>query len=391
MTKRFDVSEASVYLVEQLENHGYEAVFVGGAVRDYLLGKQATDIDIATSAKPTEVKDIFEKTIDVGVEHGTILVLVNDEPIEVTMYRTGEKNAQHDVVKSLREDLRRRDFTINALAMTKDQQLVDFFGGQDDLRNGLIRAVESPRKRFEEDALRMLRAVRFASVLNFTIEDNTFYTMKKMAKALRDVAIERVKVELDKIFLSKAPEKGFRYLIKSDLHKALPIFPEKWVDLEKHMRFSSIQEGWAMFMLSGRFSANEVSAAYKLSNDEKRFLTYVEKAYAHRQEHSFTIDEIYFFDADILYVAEKFYKIEIHETEEVSLNMFHEEKDKLPIQSLKDLVVSGQDLLKWANVRGGPWVGEWMKKIEHAVLHKQCENNRNLIKEWFINDFDGEK
>lgn len=391
MTTGFDVSEASVYLIERLESHGYEAVFVGGAIRDYLLGKQATDIDIATSATPDEVKEIFAKTIDIGIEHGTILVLVNGEPIEVTTYRTGEKNAESDLGKSLREDLRRRDFTINALAMTKDQQLVDFFGGQEDLKNGVIRAVESPQKRFEEDALRMLRAVRFASVLNFTIENNTFQMMKQMAKALQDVAIERIKVELDKMFLSKVPGKGFQYLVESYLHKALPIFPEKWVELEKLEGLSSIQEGWAMFMLIGRFSVSEVSTAYKLSNDEKRFLTYVEKAYAKRQEHSFTIDEIYFYEADILYVAEKFYKLENHQREEVSLNMFQEEKAKLPIQSLNDLAVNGQDLLKWANVRGGRWVGEWMKKIERAVLHGQCENNRRLIKEWFINDFNGEK
>lgn len=391
MTNHFVASQASVTVVEQLEHHGYEAVFVGGAVRDYLLGKRATDIDIATSAEPDEVKEVFETTIDVGIEHGTVLVLIDEEPIEVTTYRTGEENVQPHIEKSLREDLSRRDFTMNALAMTKDQQLLDFFGGQQDLQKRLIRAVESPEKRFEEDPLRMLRAIRFASVLDFTIEEKTFHVMKQKAEMLQGVAVERIKAELDKLFVNMNPKRGCQLLVDSGLSKALPVSLIDWSELGAFSPFQSSRAGWAIFMLLGKFRANEVSAAYKLSNDEKRFLAHVEKAYAGRLRQAFTVDDLYLYDAMILYLVEKYYSIVYHEKDEVSLNDFEQAKERLPIQSLKDLSVSGQDLLKWANVRGGRWVGEWMKKIERAVLHGQCENNRDFIKEWFINDFDSEK
>ncbi len=387
----FLASKAGVKVINQLEQAGYEAVFVGGAVRDHLLGKRATDIDIATSAEPSEVKEVFATTIDIGIEHGTILVLVDEEPIEVTTYRTGEIRAQLNTVKSLREDLRRRDFTINALAMTKEGQFVDFFDGREDLKKRLIRAVESPKERFEEDALRMLRAVRFASVLDFTIEKETFETMKKYAYELQPVAIERIKVEMDKMFLGNNPLKGFKLLVESGLNQALPLFPSEFCQLEDLLPFEFTKEGWTIFMLLGRFTASEVGNAYKLSNDEKRFLSHVEKAYTIRLKKIFTIDDIYFYDAMILYIVEKFYIAMNNLKKDVSIETFEREKEKLPIQSLKDLKVSGQDLLKWANVRGGRWVGEWMQKIEYAVLHGHCKNEIAIIKEWFINDFDSER
>ena len=167
-----------------LEKRGHEAVFVGGAVRDYVLGKPAKDIDIATSAEPDEVKAVFPIYGGCGIAHGTVLVILSGEPIEVTTYRTEGQYTDHrrpdevHFVKSLRDDLLRRDFTMNALAMTKDGELIDLFGGEADLDGQLIRAVGNPEDRFREDALRMLRAVRFSSVLDFDIEAETFQAIR---------------------------------------------------------------------------------------------------------------------------------------------------------------------------------------------------------------------
>lgn len=385
---RFTMSKASLYVVEQLENNGYETVFVGGSVRDYLLGYEAKDIDIATFAEPNEVKKVFQNTIDVGIEHGTVLVVVDGEPIEVTTYRTGETST---VQKSLREDLRRRDFTINALAMTKEGQLIDYFGGQADLQRRMLRAVEIPAERFEEDALRMLRAVRFAAALNFTIEEKTFTAMKKQASALQHIAVERIKVELDKMFTSSAPLTGAQLLVESGLYTALPFFSKDLVMLEEKDVFATSIEGWAAVLLFGCVTASELGRAYKLSNEEKRFLSHVEQAYANRRKKPFTIDDYYGYEATVLYIVEKIYGVLHGESVEVPRDYFERQKAKLPIQSIKDLCVSGQDLLKWTNMRGGRWVGEWMQKIAYAVLHKQCENEMDTIKEWFINDFDGER
>ena len=174
MTAPFRNCSRAVKSSVSLENAGYEAVFVGGAVRDYLLGKTATDIDIATSAEPEEVKAVFPITVDIGTAHGTVLVLMNGEPIEVTTYRTEGTYTDHRrpdevrFVKSLQEDLRRRDFTMNALAMTKDGELIDLFGGKADMADRIIRAVGNAADRFNEDALQDvsgLSVLRLSSAL----------------------------------------------------------------------------------------------------------------------------------------------------------------------------------------------------------------------------------
>ncbi|WHT47147.1 CCA tRNA nucleotidyltransferase [Sporosarcina thermotolerans] len=223
-------SASSRKVIKLLGDAGYEAVFVGGSVRDYLLGKDASDIDIATSASPEEVKQVFPNTIDVGIEHGTVMVLMDREPIEVTTYRTESTYTDHrrpdevKFVKSLKEDLRRRDFTINALALTVSGELIDPFGGRDDLKGRVIRAVGNAQDRFTEDALRMVRAVRFASVLGFEVEAGTRQAISGNAEKIRHVSVERIKVEMDKLMKGKEPNKGFALIAETGLSHHLPVF-----------------------------------------------------------------------------------------------------------------------------------------------------------------------
>ena len=282
-----------------LENAGYEAVFVGGAVRDYLLGKTATDIDIATSAEPEEVKAVFPITVDIGIAHGTVLVLMNGEPIEVTTYRTEGTYTDHRrpdevrFVKSLQEDLRRRDFTMNALAMTKDGELIDLFGGKADMADRIIRAVGNAADRFNEDALRMFRAVRFTSVLDFDIEEQTFKAIRDNAEQIRYISVERLKVEMDKLFTGDNPVKAFHSIQNTGLNLHLPLFPTDIEKLNRTVPFESAIEGWACFMIAGNFSPSDVARAYKLSNVERTFLSSVKDAYANRMDRQFTIDDYY--------------------------------------------------------------------------------------------------
>ena len=172
-----------VRIINTLEQHGYEAYAVGGCVRDAMLGREPEDWDITTSAKPLEVKGLFRKTIDTGLQHGTITVMVNGEGYEVTTYRIdGEyEDGRHPkevaFTTSLRMDLERRDFTINAMAYNDRSGLVDEFDGVGDLKRGVIRCVGDAGQRFDEDALRMLRAVRFSGQLGFTIEDAKLQAM----------------------------------------------------------------------------------------------------------------------------------------------------------------------------------------------------------------------
>ena len=200
-------------IIKVLEGAGYEAYAVGGCVRDSILGREPDDWDITTSAKPDAIKSLFERTVDTGIEHGTVTVLIGKSGYEVTTYRIdgNYSDARHPdqvtFTSDLTEDLKRRDFTINAMAYSEKSGLVDVFGGREDLEKGIIRAVGDPKERFSEDALRMLRAVRFSGQLGFQIEDQTALAIRRQSYLLSKVSAERIRVELVKLLISDYPEK----------------------------------------------------------------------------------------------------------------------------------------------------------------------------------------
>lgn len=209
---KIEIPKHANYIIKTLQHHGYEAYIVGGCVRDAVLGRTPSDWDITTSAKPLQIKSIFQKTIDTGLKHGTVTVLMEKEPFEVTTYRIDGTYEDHrrpnDVTftTNLREDLMRRDFTINAMAYNEKDGLVDLFGGLEDLQAKVIRCVGRADDRFDEDALRMLRAVRFAAQLGFAIDKEAQDAIRRKACFLRDISAERIQVELTKLITSDHPE-----------------------------------------------------------------------------------------------------------------------------------------------------------------------------------------
>ena len=198
-------------IIHALQANGYEAYAVGGCVRDSILGRVPDDWDITTSATPLETKELFHRTFDTGIEHGTITVLIDKEAFEVTTYRVDGKyeDSRHPsevtFTRSLQEDLLRRDFTINAMAYNKEEGLVDIFGGLEDLEAKIIRCVGDAQARFGEDALRILRAVRFAAQLGFEIEEETREGIVNLAPTLANISAERIQVELIKMLTSPNP------------------------------------------------------------------------------------------------------------------------------------------------------------------------------------------
>lgn len=200
------------YIIETIQKAGWDAYAVGGCVRDSMLGREPDDWDITTSARPAEIKRLFSHTVDTGIRHGTVTVLVDREGFEVTTYRIdGEyEDSRHpkevSFTDSLSEDLRRRDFTINAMAYNDEAGLVDIFGGRQDLEDGIIRCVGSAGERFEEDALRMLRAIRFSAQLGYTIEEGTKEAIGRLAPTLSRISAERIQTELVKLLVSPHPE-----------------------------------------------------------------------------------------------------------------------------------------------------------------------------------------
>ncbi|MBR1597951.1 MAG: CCA tRNA nucleotidyltransferase [Lachnospiraceae bacterium] len=226
---KINMPENANRIIHTLQNAGYEAYIVGGCVRDAVLNKEPDDWDITTSAKPMEVKALFDRTIDTGLAHGTVTVMFGKEGYEVTTYRVDGKYEDHrrpnsvTFTSSLIEDMKRRDFTINAMAYNDEEGIVDHFHGAEDLDKHIIRCVGEPKERFDEDALRILRALRFSAQLDFDIDERTREAIKNQAEFLKDISTERIQVELTKLLMSDHPE---RLITAYELGVTKVILPE---------------------------------------------------------------------------------------------------------------------------------------------------------------------
>lgn len=209
---RIELPQKVIDIITKLKEAGFEAYAVGGCVRDSILGRMPDDWDITTSALPAQVKELFRRTVDTGIAHGTVTVLLQGEGFEVTTYRidgayTDSRHPEQvTFTASLAEDLKRRDFTINAMAYNEEEGLVDIFHGLSDIQRRMIRCVGCPAERFSEDALRMMRAVRFAAQLGYEIEEGTCTAIKQHAPALKHISAERIQTELVKLLLSPHPD-----------------------------------------------------------------------------------------------------------------------------------------------------------------------------------------
>lgn len=231
---KMDLPPKVKYIIDKIYKNNYEAYIVGGCVRDAILGFEPNDYDITTSATPKAIKDIFRdfKCIETGIEHGTVSVVIDDDIYEITTYRIEGEYKDHrrpenvDFTSKLEEDLKRRDFTINAMAYNEKEGLIDLFGGNIDIENKIIKTVGNPYNRFNEDGLRMIRAIRFSSKLDFKIEDNTLLAIYDNAKIIKNISLERITDEFNKIILSNKPENVI-YLFKTKLLNYLNISSEE--------------------------------------------------------------------------------------------------------------------------------------------------------------------
>ena len=395
--------DAAISIMLELERHGYEAVIVGGAVRDRLLGKEPGDVDVATEAEPTIVKEIFKKTADIGIQHGTIMVLHPHHPVEVTTYRTESSYSDHrrpdevHFVKSLEEDLKRRDFTMNALAINSSGDIIDYFSGRSDINNKIIRSVGDPAERFTEDALRMMRAIRFAAQLNFEIEYATFHAIDALAPSITRIAIERIKAEMDKIFLSPYPAIGMRLLRESKLAAYLPIvnrtdYQQRESLWEQFDSFGQAVNGWVFIdLLTGSAVTEELVKLFKLSNAEKKRIKTVAKAVQRRKKRKWTDMDYYLYPLDLLKAAERYVAVLNSDIRQISTDEMERRAADLPIRDRSEILVNGHDLIQWSNEKGGPWVKQWLNRLEEVIVSGIVKNERHEIKEWFNHEFNHNK
>ncbi|MBM6613730.1 CCA tRNA nucleotidyltransferase [Desemzia sp. RIT804] len=382
-------------IIEKIEEAGFEAYFVGGSVRDALLKKDINDVDIATSAFPAEIKQIFHKTIDVGIEHGTVMVLWGGESYEITTFRT--ESAYQDFrrpdtvefVRSLEEDLKRRDFTVNALAMDKNGQIMDYFEGQQDLSNRVIKAVGSPQERFHEDALRMMRAIRFVSQLEFTMEQNTQEAIAEHHALLGKISIERISIEFMKLLQGKGRPKGLDLFIQTGLYAFCPGLEKHKDSLKKFARFegelATRLAAWTMLIHYLEIPTSEVTKFLKLwkcSNKEMQEVQLAVKTLRARLAHPYTAVELYHSGLSIALEVE-------HIVEQLQFSadkdLVKEQYEKLPIKEKKEIQISGNDILTELNAKPGKWLGQLLEEIELLIITGKLANSSKEILIWVKN------
>lgn len=383
--------EAGKGILQELHLAGFEAYIVGGAVRDIVLGKEATDIDIATNALPEDVKNVFPKTIDVGIAHGTLVVIHQHVAIEVTTFRTDGEYKDHRrpneviFVRSLEEDLKRRDFTMNAMAMTDEGDIIDLYGGRQDIESRLIRTVGNPNQRFSEDALRMLRAVRFSAQLGFVLAKETAEAITNQKSDMTHISVERITKELEKIWISNNPYLGVQQLVDTRLAENLPGSlqwkPEKWKHFLSH---DSLANGWAFLSLLQEEEANSIPSLFKLSNEQKQTMKHINQAVNIRKNSPYTNEHVFEYEEQVLLIAEEFTRILHPVVEPMPYHLITEMKQSLPIQSSRELSVSGNDLIEWVQKPGGPWIKQMLNDLIKAVLNNEVQNHPERIKEWIM-------
>ncbi|HEJ8268963.1 TPA: CCA tRNA nucleotidyltransferase [Staphylococcus aureus] len=385
-------------ILEQIQDNGFEAYYVGGSVRDYVMGRNIHDIDITTSATPDEIESIFSHTIPVGKEHGTINVVFNDENYEVTTFRAEEDYVDHrrpsgvTFVRDLYEDLQRRDFTMNAIAMDTAYKLYDYFDGQQDINNRIIRTVGIAEERFQEDALRMIRCLRFQSQLSFDIAMETFEAMRTQMADIKFLSIERIVIELTKLMRGINVEESFNHLKSLKAFNYMPYFEQ--LDMNQINVTEPIYLELLIAIVSVKFDINYSLKPLKLSNRQVKDINqYIQIMNAlpsiitKEQLKMFVYDYDTNLIKNVMVAADvlKANDIQGHEPLIVNLQTIDETLHRLPMHNRKDMMVNGGVLMAHLNAKSGPWLKDVLRQIEIAIVTGKVSNEETEILKWVDN------
>ncbi|HDJ4737928.1 TPA: CCA tRNA nucleotidyltransferase [Staphylococcus aureus] len=385
-------------ILEQIQDNGFEAYYVGGSVRDYVMGRNIHDIDITTSATPDEIESIFSHTIPVGKEHGTINVVFNDENYEVTTFRAEEDYVDHrrpsgvTFVRDLYEDLQRRDFTMNAIAMDTAYKLYDYFDGQQDINNRIIRTVGIAEERFQEDALRMIRCLRFQSQLSFDIAMETFEAMRTQMADIKFLSIERIVIELTKLMRGINVEESSNHLKSLKAFNYMPYFEQ--LDMNQINVTEPIDLELLIAIVSVKFDINYSLKPLKLSNRQVKDINqYIQIMNAlpsiitKEQLKMFVYDYDTNLIKNVMVAADvlKANDIQGHEPLIVNLQTIDETLHRLPMHNRKDMMVNGGVLMAHLNAKSGPWLKDVLRQIEIAIVTGKVSNEETEILKWVDN------
>ncbi|NSL52269.1 CCA tRNA nucleotidyltransferase [Calidifontibacillus erzurumensis] len=384
-------------ILKKLIEAGFEAYFVGGSVRDHLLKRKLGDVDIATSALPEDVERLFPKTIPVGIKHGTVVVIHDGVCYEVTTFRIdGEykdfrRPSEVKFVTSLEQDLSRRDFTINAIAMDISGKIIDPFNGIKDLQKKVIQTVGIPDDRFLEDPLRMMRAIRFVSQLDFVLSEETKKSIQKHAHYLKNIAVERILIEFEKLLEGKAVDKALSLILELQIYKYLPGFADKKSELLTFAKNClklplTLEEQWALLITILKIENIEsFFREWKSSNEKIRTCKQIISALNKLQKGAaLTPYFIYTTGKNILLSSIKLLCILENRSFDELADIVEIIHKKLPIYSRKELALTGIDVMDWYQKKGGPWLAQIINDVEKAVVEGIVQNTKADIKEWLL-------
>lgn len=382
--------QKAIPVLNKLEQAGFEAYFVGGSVRDILLDQPIHDVDIATSAFPEEIKQLFPKTIDIGIEHGTVLVLAEEEQYEITTFRTEStyqdyRRPDHvEFVRSLEEDLKRRDFTINAFALKEDGQIIDLFDGLADLENQILRAVGDPQERFHEDALRMMRGIRFVSQIGFTLEQETAAAIQANHSLLGKISVERINVEFIKMLLGKERSTGLRTFVEAQCYIYCPGLRDYG---EALLRFADLpdeplqteSQAWVLLIDQLGLQESEIRPflkEWKCSNQMIREVQMIVHGLIQRKRQMLEPMVLYCLGKENALKTEE---LMIYFGETPQLEQVAKRYDQLPITSMRELAIDGKKLLSVSDKKPGKWVSDALQAAERAVVEGNLANEASAL------------
>ncbi|WP_137789069.1 CCA tRNA nucleotidyltransferase [Bacillus sp. E(2018)] len=385
-----EMFENALPVLKRLEEEGFSAYFVGGCVRDLLLQRHIKDIDIASSARPEEVQQIFPKTIPVGIEHGTVIVRHDSVSYEVTTFRKEEEYKDYRrpskvwFVDDLKEDLSRRDFTFNAMAMDTSFQLIDHFGGRDDLKLKRIRTVGDPNLRFSEDPLRIMRACRFMSVFDMAIERKTIDAIEEKAHLLKRISTERISIEFIKLLQGEQAGKVLKFMEKTSVLNYLPIaLQEKqsdlYIDFPWNVLESDEQRWAAILLLSDVSDDRDFLKSWKLPNHTIKKVGELLAAY---DIDAWSKSDLYRFGLKVA-LSSITLKSAVEKKDYMNVKKrLHQQNSEIPITSRKDIPLDGKDIIEITQREPGIWLGKLLEEMEKKIVEGELALNTSALKDW---------
>lgn len=352
--------ENALKLLKELTSHDYKAYIVGGFVRDYLLGRESQDIDVCTNATPKEIKEVFEDSFLPTEDYGSVIVIKYGIRFEITTFRKEFSYQDHrkpveiQYIDDLYQDLLRRDFTINAICIDENGEVIDFLGGRDDLDRKLIRTIGDADDRFQEDALRILRAIRFATVLDFQLDASVSSAILEIRHLLSELSYQRKKEELDKIFASGHADKGIDLLLQYHLDKNL--------ELEKLSQVENTDS------VIGIWSVLDADLLYPFSNNEKEMMADIRKA--------MSLNNL---DPMALYEYGLYVNSVAGEMKGLDKKKITESYNALIIHSRSDLDVTSEEIMECLDREPGEYLSDIYEDIEREVLYRRLPNQKQKI------------